>query len=255
MQDYLPHGDQPLASWTRTMAKVVTASPASYGLTAAQATAYDAAQRAYAEALDIATRPDTRTRPAVAAKDSARKTLVALSRRLAGIIQVYPGTTDAMRQQLGLTVRKPRARMAAVPIERPRVAVVAMVGSRLTLRVGKREGVGRARPTGARGYTWFYFVGDKPPVELGGWSFGGNGIEPTAEVVLKDVVPGAPVWFTANWFSSRMQPGPLSEPIMTRVAGGFSGVAGGAMGNTAVAVVAGGGVSQSDSEVGGRLAA
>ncbi|XAM01410.1 hypothetical protein OT109_08445 [Phycisphaeraceae bacterium D3-23] len=241
MQDYLPHRDQELASWTRGMAKAVSASPESYGVTAAQAAAYDAAQRAYAEALTVATQPQTRTGPAVSRKNTARKTLIALSRRLEGIIQAYPGTTDAMRVDLGLTVRKPRAKMAAVTIERPSVRVVSAMGSRLTLRVGKHGGVGRARPDGARGYTWFYFLGERSPAALGGWSFGGNSIEPTVEVVLEGAEFGAPVWFTANWFNSRMQPGPMSNPVMTRVAGGFAGVvpSAGSGGKTVVSVVAG----------------
>lgn len=225
MKDFLPHGNQPLASWTRNMANTVSASPGAFGLSAAQAAEYVAVQQAYAEALRVTTDPETRTRPTIAAKDDARAALIALTRRLARIIQVYPGTTDAMRQQLGLTVRKKRARMAAVTIERPTLRVVWAMGSRLTLRVGKVEGLGRARPVGAKGYTWFYYVGEQPPSELGHWSFGGNVLEPTVEVALSGVEPGSPVWFAANWFNSRLQPGPMSTPIMTRVGGGFTGVA------------------------------
>ncbi len=103
--------------------------------------------------------------------------------------------------------------------------VMSAMGSRLTLRVGKVAGLGRARPAGAKGYTWFYYVGEQSPAELGHWSFGGNALEPTVEVALSGVEPGSPVWFAANWFNSRLQPGPMSTPVMTRVAGGFTGVA------------------------------
>lgn len=230
MKDYLPHQDQQLAQWTARFAKAVTLEPGSYGLTAAQAAEYDAAQRTFAQALVVATQPDTRTVLAVRAKDDAREVLIALSRRLAGIVQVYPGTTNVMRLSLGLTIRKKRVRAVAVTTQRPSVRVVSTLGGRVKLHIGKRAGEaggeGRARPTGAKGYTWFYFVGDTHPTSLAGWSFGGNEIDPKIEFTLPGIEPGAKVWFTANWFNNRMQPGPSSPPITTRVAGGWTGTPG-----------------------------
>jgi len=179
-----------------------------------------AAQQAYASALRVATNPSTRTAPAVQTKNDARKTLIELSRQLVGIVQVYPGTTDEMRTALGLTIRKKRVREVAAPPEAPSLRVGAMIGERVTLHISKREGDGHARPTGAKGYTWFYFAGDTYPETLAGWSFGGNGIDPKVDASLPGVEPGSQVWFTANWFNNRMQPGPASHPIVTRIAGG-----------------------------------
>lgn len=227
MNDYLPHGDQPLQIWTRQFAIKITSSPGSYGLTAAQAAEYDAAQRAFAAALVVATRSNTRTVPAVQAKNDARKVLIALSRRLAGIVQVYPETTDTMRAELGLTIRKKRIRAVAVPPEAPDLQITSTMDGSVKLHIGKREGEGRARPAGAKGYTWFYCVGDVYPESLSGWTFGGNGIDSILEALLPRVEPGAKVWFTANWFNNRMQPGPSSPPIATRVAGGWVGEASG----------------------------
>lgn len=222
MNDYLPHRDSQLRQWTKGFARKVTADPERFGLTAAQAAEYDAAQRAFAAALTVATRPDTRTAPAVQAKNDARKVLIALSRQLAGLVQAYPGTTNPMRTQLGLTIRKKRVHAVTTPAESPRLQIAPTIEGRLRLHIGNRKGEGRARPTGVKGYTWFFWVGDTYPESLAGWRFGGNGIESNIDVVLPGVEPGAKVWFTANWFNNRIQPGPASLPIMARVAGGFT---------------------------------
>ena len=221
MNDYLPHGDSELASWTARFVAKVLPDPGSFGLAAAQVAELDAAQRAFAAALKTATQPVTRTVVAVEQKNMARKALVTLARSAAGVVQKYPGTTNPTRVALGLTIPKKRVRAVAVTIQPPSLWVLATRGAGVTLRVGKREGKGRARPAGAKGYTWFYAVGETYPASLGGWSFGGNGIEAEFEVALPGIVPGAKVWFTANWFNSRVQPGPLCAPIETRVAGGF----------------------------------
>ena len=218
MTDYLPHRDLELAGWATRFAQIVSEAPGDYGLTAGQAADYAAAQQDYVEALTTAMQPSTRTPPAVQRKNDAKAELVMLSRRMVSIVQAYPGTTDTARVALEITVRKKRVKAVAATTQKPRVRVLEIAGGRVKLEIRSFEGHGRARPRGVKGYTLYSFVGPTPPTSLRQWTFEGNDIEPTRTVrVPPDVPSGSQVWFVANWFNNRMQPGPMSDPVTTHI--------------------------------------
>lgn len=224
MSDYVPHRDMELAGWATRLANATSAAPGDYGLSEAQAAEYAAAQAAYIQALTFAMQPDTRTKPAVQRKNTAKAELIALARKTVGTVQSYTGTTDAMRVELGINVRKKRSRAAGDTPPSPRVRVVETVGGRITFEVRSGEDDRRRRPAGARGYTWFYAVGETCPQTLAEWTFGGNALEARSQLSLPgDTPPGTWVWFVANWFNGRMKPGPVSKPVQTRVCYAFTG--------------------------------
>lgn len=222
MSDYLPHDDVGLRQWASCFASKTSQDPALYGLTAAQTDAYSVAAQAFVQALRVTNDPNARTPVAITLKNAARRELVAQSRRLAMAVQSYSGTTDMMRLELGLTIRKAkRARMAGVPIDGPAVRVVAVesvFGDQVKLRIGAADRGGR--PATAKGYTLYSYIGSAAPNALSQWTFVCNGVEQRRTVKLPaDVPAGATVHFVAHWLNNRMQPGPLGTAVQTRVAG------------------------------------
>ncbi|MEM1446124.1 MAG: hypothetical protein AAGF84_08720 [Planctomycetota bacterium] len=223
MSDYLPHQDQALAEWTRRFVVGVVPAPERYGLGTEQVAELDAAQRAFAEALAVATRPDTRTKPAVRRKDAARQAMIPRFRRAAQAVQAHPDTTNETRAKLGLTIRKPRVRQAAVPSLAPELNVEWRGASQVQLTLRPNRGTRLGRPAGTKGATWFYFVGDRPTETMADWAFGGNTIETRFRIALPDLKPGAKVWFTAGWFNDRLMMGPVCAPVRAHMAGGGIG--------------------------------
>src|SRR5215472_13730287 len=99
--NFLPAREAELVTWSTNFNTKITATPTTYGLTAAQATAYTALHNAFVTAFNAANSDATNSRSSVVTKNSAKSALIANARQLAGIVQRYPGTTNAMRSDLG----------------------------------------------------------------------------------------------------------------------------------------------------------
>src|SRR3954467_1442839 len=103
--DFLPSREAELVTWIGTFRSLITSAPTTYGLTAGQATAYGTLATNFINAYNIARADATRSPSNIIAKDEAKHLLIANTRLLAGIVQAFPGTTNQMRSDLGLTVR------------------------------------------------------------------------------------------------------------------------------------------------------
>ncbi|MCI0363473.1 MAG: hypothetical protein L0219_06290, partial [Phycisphaerales bacterium] len=107
-QNYLPSRESELVTWSTNYNTKIVAAPTSYGLVAAQATAYTALHTAFVTAYNTANAPLTRSPVNIEAKNTAKTALIdgpGGIRALAAIIQAFPGVTDAQLRELGLTVR------------------------------------------------------------------------------------------------------------------------------------------------------
>src|SRR5687767_4906069 len=103
--DFLPARESELAIWSANFSTRISANPTSYGLTAAQATAYATLHADFITAYNAATNAGTDSRSAIVTKNTAKFALIANARLLAGIVQRDPDTTNTQRSELGLTVK------------------------------------------------------------------------------------------------------------------------------------------------------
>ncbi|MEM1108508.1 MAG: hypothetical protein AAGH99_07440 [Planctomycetota bacterium] len=132
---YLPQTDAALNSWAQNFATQIAADPEALGITAAEVTSYTALQADFTTKYAAATNPDTRGGATVLAKNTARKSLVAQSRKLAMAITNHPGVTDQQRYDLGLTVRDKELTPSPVPGSAPNIDLVAVQGHVIKLRL------------------------------------------------------------------------------------------------------------------------
>jgi hypothetical protein len=216
-----PSREAQLVTWSANFGAKITATPTAYGLTAAQATAYAALSTAFVSAYNIAQSDATRSPMNIATKDQAKRNLIGNIRLLGGIVQRFPGTTNATRLDLGLPQRMMPAPIPA-PGAAPLIDVKSVAGRTASLRlIDVANPTRRGMPPGVIGASVFSFVGAAAPADLSNWKFEGNTGRTKFNVAFPTtVVSGATVWFTAYWFNPRKQGGPVSVAVSANLPGG-----------------------------------
>lgn len=220
--DFLPTREAELVTWSNNFNTRIGATPTTFGLTAAQATTYNGLNDAFVAAYDAATNDGTNSKSAIVTKNDAKALLIANARVLAGIIQKFPGTTNTMRSELGLTVKDVEPTPIPPPSNAPSILIKSVSGNTVRIRlVDPQNPTRRGRPAGVDGLAVFSFVGENAPTTEGAWKFEGNTTRTTVNVIFPSTTPaGSKVWFTAFYFNNRKQSGPPSTSVSTNIAGG-----------------------------------
>jgi hypothetical protein len=210
-----------LASGALELVAIVTPVPATYGLTAAQVTAYNTQATSFNTLLTTASSPSTRTPLVVDQKNTAKAILRKASADIASIITAIPTVTNSMLLALKLNQRvipTPRP----VPAEAPIVTVPSVNGRIANVRLkGAAPDSTRGKPFGAFSANIFTFVGDVAPTDPSAYTFQGSTTRTITQVQFPNTVPsGATVWICACWVSARGELGTGSVPISFTLQGG-----------------------------------
>lgn len=222
-RDFFPRAEFQVLTWSRNFVDRIESNWAAYGLTEAQVIEYRALHDAFAEAFGKANSPKERTPSGIVTKDAARLALERRARKLAAIIRSMPFVTDPERLSLGLSARPPkRRRRIPPPTHPPTIRVTDVKGSlvSITLR-DSREPTRRARPRDVTGAVLLWYVGETPPRDLEGWSFGWHTGGMRVKVRFEQSLsPGTRVWITACWANRRGEGGPFSTPVSAHLGWG-----------------------------------
>ena len=132
---FLPKREADLVTWSTNLDTRLTADPLIYGLDIGQAAAYAALHGTFAAAFQAANEPSTRTPSAIQAKNDAKEALIEEARSLVNIIQAFPGTTNQMRTDLGITVPDTEPAPVPVPAWPPGIDIVSTYDRTVTLRL------------------------------------------------------------------------------------------------------------------------
>ena len=163
--NYIPAKDSLLDTWMQNFQAVIAASPATYGLLAADATAITAAYNSYHAAYTLLTVPATKTAPNVAAKDTAKAAALVTVRGYAQVIGNNQGVSNTAKSAAGLTVRA----TGRTPIPAPGTApVLGFIGATPQVQTLKFADVStpttKKKPFGAIQMEVWSFIGTTPPV-------------------------------------------------------------------------------------------
>lgn len=212
-----PRRDSDLLNWSRFFATAITASPALYGLDAAQASDFAALQSAYASAYSVARSPTTNSKANITAKNEARHALLEGENgawELVPIVQAHPGVTDGMRSQLGLRPVDRHRSQIGPPHSAPALSILGTLGRSIKVRLRDIEHPDRrGKPDGMEGAVVLYHVGDTCPADRNEWMFALLVSRPVFDFELPWTVPaGHKVWLSAFWFNARKESGPIAAP-------------------------------------------
>jgi hypothetical protein len=131
---YIPNRDADLDTWSANFSTLLTASPATYGLVAGDATAVAGVVAAWHTAYLAATAPSTRTPTSVAAKDAARVTMLATVRPYAQRIAANAGVTAGQKIAIGVSPRTNTPTPIAAPVTYPVLSIDVALNSSHVIR-------------------------------------------------------------------------------------------------------------------------
>lgn len=222
-----PRRDSDLLIWSANFAARIAVSPAHFGLDAAQASVFADLQSAYDAALSLSTSPSTNSRANVIAKNAAREELLNAQSgawELVRIVQAFPGTTDAMRGELGLRTMDTSRSPVGVPTSPPGLSILATVGRLVKIRLRDLENPERrGKPVGVDGAAIVYHVGQSASTDPAQWIFASITARPLVDLELPATIPaGSKIWLAAFWFNTRKEPGPTSSPRSTIIGEGLA---------------------------------
>ena len=216
-----PQTDAALQAWSSNFFSILsTAAVGKYGVSAGQITAYGTVNSAFISAL-AACDPNLRNKSAVATKNQARTTLKNAAKLMANTINGVATVTVGEKIALGLNVRvKPTP--APVPAAAPGVTVKSVLAWTVNIRLfDTASSAKRGKPPRVSGAMIYSYVGAAPPVDMGAWTLEGMTGKTEQSITFANTNPGGTkVWFTAYWFNTRKQTGPMSVPITTNLQGG-----------------------------------
>lgn len=208
-----PPREADLLAWSLNADLLFKDDAAAFGLSVEQQAAFTALVTAFQVLYNECNQPATRTTIKVEDKNVAKKDLIAEARKLIAIVQAYPGTTNAMRQDLQVTVRDYEPTPVPVPEEMPVLRVKEVRGYLFDLSLLNQENQ-KQKPEGARAAWLYTWVGETPSPDLKQWQFMGETTRSDPQVTLPESVgAGTMVWCTALWVNPTGKPGPACAPV------------------------------------------
>lgn len=164
---YIPPKDADLVSWAQNFADLISATPATYGLTSANALTISAANDAWQLAYATAINPPTRTKPSVADKDAAKAAFLGIARPFAILVRNNQGVSNMDKLDLGLNVPDQTPTPIPVPTSSPGMVFVAATPLQHTLRFNDSNNptLRGKKPDGAIGIEIYRTVGLAPTTD------------------------------------------------------------------------------------------
>jgi hypothetical protein len=156
---YLPTKDAVFATWLANFDSLLTATPANYGLEAADATALAAANTKFQAAYLVAIEPTTRTAPAVAAKDAARSSAEAVVRPLAVTISRNAAVTEDHKTGIGVNVPAITGTPIPPPTDQPVLSLISATPLNMLMAYKTSGAIGKSKPFGSIGTEIWRSVG------------------------------------------------------------------------------------------------
>ena len=215
--NFIPTREADLVTWGNTFAAGLATLATQVGVSPSQVTTFTGLNSAWVNLYNTANAEATRTKPVLLNKDVAKAAMVKNARVLAGIIQKFPGTTNAMRSTLGLTVPAER-RPIPVPAMMPVLEVTKVSGNLVTIRTHADDSLRRSKPAGVASMTVLSYVGPTPSSNPSDYKFEGATTRTSFQVQFSSTLaPFARVWLTAFYSNARGQNGEMCTPIGTNV--------------------------------------
>jgi hypothetical protein len=211
---YIPAQDGQLDTWALNFETVIAASPVTYGLATADATAITAAYNSYHAAYILLTSPGTKNPTNVAAKDAAKAASLITFRTYAQIIQNNAGVSNAAKSAAGITVRSTARTPIPAPATIPILAVVSQQPGIANLGYAdSATPTTKAKPFGAIQVEIWYDVPATGSPMLANAVFAGVQTKSPFQFPTPTGAKGKTIGMWARWSTRRGLVGPFSAEL------------------------------------------
>jgi hypothetical protein len=217
--DYLPASDQSLLIWVvNLLNQLAAAGLARWGFPEDVYQALVLLRDDYAQKLETANEPATRTKAAVQAKNDSRKALKAAIRQAVKEYLTNNHTvTNQDRDNLGLPVYDKKPTQAPLPTDMPVGEVNTSKHQQHTLHVKAGSLTGKTRPPKVRGFEVWHKLGGDPPASDAEWVYMNFSSRSSLLINYPQTEVGKTVYYRFRWMNTRNQPGPWSESYVSAV--------------------------------------
>lgn len=222
----VPTKDSSLLNWATNFNTRGVASPVTFGLTAAQMTAFTGVFNSFVTAYNAANVPGARSKSLTSAKDDAKAALLLEARSLYALVSANVTVSNANKDLIGVNV-KAKPTPIPPPSAAPALDIVSVLGKTVKIRLHDASNASkRGKPAGVKGAAVFSYIGATAPSDPSQWSFEGNTTQTLFDVAFPiSAAPGAQVWLMAMWFNERAQSGPGCTPVGANLQYGSSSMA------------------------------
>lgn len=218
----LPRPDGDFAAYMNNYFEGVKAWFDAQGLDPSQYAALTEALTAWNGAYPEHVAAQAAARAAKKEKDQARQRLESAARPLTRFIQAYPGTTDADRAMIGITIRDPHRTAPTPPRTRPTAQIEARGRLTHTLKVtDESTPTRRARPRNTIGAeVWVALVDPQSPAPTDPslFTYLTTAPRPTVTTQFRQEDGGKTAVYLLRWANTRGERGAWSDPHTATVA-------------------------------------
>lgn len=217
--DYIPAKDADFRNWATTFASRLSANPALYMLTPAQAASIQQVVDDFVAAYEIAVDPATRTKQTVIDKDDARSIAETLCRQYAIDIKNNEGITDGDKVNVGVRPINPDREPIECPQVSPALTILGNTPGAQTLEYrDPATPNSKAKPFGASELQLFMAVADEEVSDVSQAKFVGKFTRNPIAVEFAHADDGKTATYFSRWASVRGEVGPWSLPVSMRIA-------------------------------------
>jgi hypothetical protein len=215
--NYLPTPDADFNNWVLNFNNLISASPATYGLTSGDAAAISTPTSNWSAAYALAINPATRTPVTVNQKDTEKGVLTSVVRAYGRIILANQGVSDSNKTALGLNVRDTVNSPIPAPVTNPVLGLIGAQPGQITLTYhdSAASAAVKAKPFGAIQLELRAFFGTTAPVAPAATPYYGVVTRTPFAVNCPSGSAGQSVWFYARWLTAKGLPGPWSAVLQT----------------------------------------
>jgi hypothetical protein len=217
-EDVFPTNDDEFDTFQSQFVSVVSANPATYGVTPDDVTALKAAQAVWVAKFPAHTKAHADAVTATHAKDVARTGFEAPLRAAAHKVNSTAGKDNSVRVAAGLHPRDHVQSTIGAPTTRPLGRVETRGNHTLVLHfVDEATPTKTAKPHGVHGAQVYTHVGDPAPADWTGFTF----MALDTRTPYVDVHPAADAGKTAyymlRWANAKGETGPWSDVISAKI--------------------------------------
>lgn len=216
---YIPSSDAGALLWLQAFSGGISADPATYMLSSADAANIQEVVEAYALALSVATSELTRSKPTIIQKNQAKSVAIELCRSYAQQIKMNAGVDDADKVAIGVrpinTTRTPIPAPGTLPV----LNIVGGTPGSQTLRYAdSMDPTRRAKPFGVENIQLYVAIGDEPVASPDQAEYHGAFTKNPIGVAFSPADNQKVATYFARWADRQGRVGPWSLPASMAIA-------------------------------------